>query len=90
MNSENHIVSIYVTSLSIVARNRCMLLYKSNDDGQILEKPKYIIMKTDSDDKIASSKESVIKESCLMRDDSVYTVLDNNEIFTLLYDLCTI
>jgi hypothetical protein len=98
MNSENHIVSICakvcVTSLSVVARNRRMLLYKLNDDGQIFEKPKYIIKKklvsTGGDDKIASSKASVIKELCLMRDDSVYTVLGNNEIFTLLYDLCTL
>jgi len=98
MNSGNHIASICakvcVISLSAVARNRRMLLYKLNDDGQILEKTKYIIKKklvsTDGDDKIASSKASVIKELCLMRDDSVYTVLGNNEIFTLLYDLCTL
>ena len=49
MNSKNHIVSICanvcVTSLSVVARNRRMLLYKLNGDGQILEKPKYIILK---------------------------------------------
>ena len=71
-----------------------MLLYKLNGDGQILEKPKYIIKKklvsTDGDDIIASSKAFMIKELCLMRDDSVYTVLGNNEILTLLYDLCTL
>ena len=48
MNSESNLVSICakvcVTSLSVVARNRRMLLYKLNDDDQILEKPKYIIM----------------------------------------------
>ena len=98
MNSENHIVSICakvcVNSLSVVARNRRMLLYKLNDDGQILEKPKHIIKKklvsTGGDDKIASSKASVINELCLMRDNSVYTMLGNNEILTLLYDLCTL
>ena len=71
-----------------------MLLYKLKDDGQILEITKYIIKKkpvsTACDDKIASSKASVIKELCLMRYDSVYTVLDNNDLFTLLYDLCTL
>ena len=39
MNSEYHVVSICdkvcVTSLSVVARNRRMLLYKLNGDGQM-------------------------------------------------------
>ena len=61
MKSEkNHIVLNYakvcVTSLSVVARN---------NDGLILEKPKYIIKKklvsTAGDDKICSCKPSVIK-----------------------------
>jgi len=63
MNSENHIVSICayvcVTSLSVFARNRRMLIYKLIDDGQILVKPKYIVKKklvsTCSNDKISSS-----------------------------------
>ena len=98
MNSENHIVSICaklcVTSLSVVARNRRVLLYTLNDDGQSLEKPKYIIkqklVSRAGDDKIISSKASIIKELCLIIDHSVYTVLGNTEIFTLLYELCTI
>ena len=53
-----------------------MLLYKLNDDGQILEKPKYIIKKqlvsTDRDDMIDLNKAFVIKELCLMRDDIQY------------------
>ena len=55
---------------------------------------KYIIKKelvsTAGDDMIGWNKVSDITELCLMRDDSVYTVLSNNEIFTLIYDLCTL
>ena len=74
-----------------------MLLYKLND-GKILEKPKYSIKKklvsTDGDDIIASSKAFVIKELCLMRDDSVYTVLmkylPSSMIYVLYHTTCLI
>jgi len=49
-----------------------------------------IHLSTDGDDIISSSKASVTKELCLLGDDSVYTVISNNEIRTFLYDLCTL
>ena len=69
MNSENHIVStcakVYSTSLTVAARNRRMLLYKINDDGQILEKPKHIIRRKlvamGADDMVTSCEGSVIR-----------------------------
>ena len=74
---------VCVTSLSVVARNRRMLLYKLNDDSQILKNQNILL-------RINLSQQVVTIKLRLMRDDSVYTVLGNNEIFTLLYDLCTL